>query len=62
MDRIEPAVASDHLCWPRIKGFNSCDLLPLPHAGEAFARAMLIENPAFYLALAKSEEPPLRGP
>jgi len=69
VDRIEPAVVSDHLCWTRIEGFNSHDLLPLPYTGEALdlvcthimqaqdalGRAMLIENPSSYLDFAESE-------
>jgi uncharacterized protein (UPF0276 family) len=69
VDRIEPAIVSDHLCWTRIEGFNSHDLLPLPYTGEALdlvcghiiqaqdalGRAMLIENPSSYLDFAQSE-------
>ncbi len=69
VDRIEPAVVSDHLCWTRIEGFNSHDLLPLPYTGEALdlvcahieraqdalGCAMLIENPSSYLDFAQSE-------
>lgn len=68
-DRIEPAVVSDHLCWTRIEGFNSHDLLPLPYtqealelvcsnidqAQDALGREMLIENPSTYLDFAESE-------
>lgn len=69
VDRIEPAVVSDHLCWTRIEGFNSHDLLPLPYTSEALdlvcanisqaqdalGRAMLIENPSSYLDFSQSE-------
>lgn len=69
VDRIEPAVVSDHLCWTRVEGFNSHDLLPLPYTREALdlvcanvsqaqdilGRAMLIENPSSYLDFAQSE-------
>lgn len=69
VDRIEPAVVSDHLCWTRIEGFNSHDLLPLPYtvealdlvctnisqAQDALGRAMLIENPSSYLTFGQSE-------
>ena len=62
-DEIEPIVVSDHLCWTRIEGFNSHDLLPLPYTAEALdvvcaniaiaqdvlGRAMLIENPSSYV-------------
>ncbi|KRB86308.1 hypothetical protein ASE00_06200 [Sphingomonas sp. Root710] len=66
VDEIEPMVVSDHLCWTRIEGFNSHDLLPLPYTEEALdvvcaniaiaqdvlGRAMLIENPSSYVAFA----------
>jgi uncharacterized protein len=69
VDRFEPAVVSDHLCWTRIEGFNSHDLLPLPYTCEALdvvcanieqaqhalGRAMLVENPSTYLEFAQSE-------
>ncbi len=61
---VEPLFVSDHLCWTRIGGFNSHDLLPLPYTDEALdivctniaaaqdaiGRTMLIENPSSYLA------------
>ncbi len=64
VDEIEPLFVSDHLCWTRIEGFNSHDLLPLPYdeetlavvvanvgrAQDALGRAMLIENPSSYIA------------
>lgn len=63
-DDIDPLFVSDHLCWTRIEGFNSHDLLPLPYTEEALTvvatnvsraqdrlgRAMLIENPSSYIA------------
>ncbi len=63
VDMMEPAVVSDHLCWTRIDGFNSHDLLPLPYteealdavcrnidrAQEALGRRMLFENPSSYI-------------
>ena len=64
IDEVEPLFVSDHLCWTRVEGFNSHDLLPLPYTMEALAivadnidraqerlgRAMLIENPSSYIA------------
>jgi uncharacterized protein len=64
VDEIEPLFVSDHLCWTRIGGFNSHDLLPLPYTEEALdivaanvsraqdrlGRTMLIENPSRYIA------------
>ncbi|CAN5348431.1 DUF692 domain-containing protein [soil metagenome] len=62
-DHLDPLFVSDHLCWTRIDGFNSHDLLPLPYTHEALdlvcanivraqdvlGRPMLIENPSTYL-------------
>ena len=69
VDRIDPEVVSDHLCWTRIEGFNAHDLLPLPYTNEALdlvcanigeaqdmlGRPLLIENPSTYLDFAQSE-------
>ena len=66
VDRIEPAVVSDHLCWTGIGGFNSHDLLPVPltepaldivcraidRAQSHLQRPMLFENPSSYIAFA----------
>ncbi|MEO7177983.1 MAG: DUF692 domain-containing protein [Allosphingosinicella sp.] len=68
VDRVDPLFVSDHLCWTRIDGFNSHDLLPLPyteeamgvvcaniiHAQEVLGRVMLIENPSSYVQFAHS--------
>ncbi len=68
VDRVQPLFVSDHLCWTRVAGFNSHDLLPLPYTDEALdlfcasvtqaqdaiGRAMLIENPSTYLNFAQS--------
>lgn len=62
-DHLDPLFVSDHLCWTRIEGFNSHDLLPLPYteetldlvcanvtlAQDVLERKMLIENPSTYL-------------
>ncbi|MBO9379101.1 DUF692 family protein [Sphingomonas histidinilytica] len=64
VDDVDPLFVSDHLCWTRIEGFNSHDLLPLPYTEEALdvvcdniavaqdvlGREMLIENPSSYVA------------
>ena len=64
VDEIEPAAVSDHLCWTRIGGFNSHDLLPVPYtedalkvvcdnvdkAQSAIGREMLLENPSSYVS------------
>ena len=63
VDRIEPAVVSDHLCWTGVGAFNSHDLLPVPLTEEALdtvcqaidraqthlKRQMLFENPSTYI-------------
>ena len=69
IDEIEPLFVSDHLCWTRIEGFNSHDLLPLPYTEEALdlvcanvsraqeciGRAMLVENPSSYIAFDRAD-------
>jgi hypothetical protein len=68
IDEVDPLFVSDHLCWTRIAGFNSHDLLPLPYTEEALdivcnnidraqnilGRTMLFENPSSYLAFGDS--------
>ena len=68
VDDVEPLFVSDHLCWTRIEGFNSHDLLPLPYTEEALdlvctnidiaqdllGRTLLIENPSSYLTFVQS--------
>jgi uncharacterized protein len=63
VDRIEPAVVSDHLCWTGLGGRNSHDLLPLPLTEEAsriaarkirrvqdvLGRRLLVENISSYV-------------
>ena len=44
VDRVAPAVVSDHLCWTGLGGHNSHDLLPLPLTEEA-ARATAPQDP-----------------
>lgn len=65
-DRVRPLWVSDHLCWTRIGGHNTHDLLPLPYSEEALdlvcanisvaqdvlERAMLFENPSSYVEFA----------
>lgn len=64
VDEVEPLFVSDHLCWTRIDGFHSHDLLPVPYteealgvvcaniaqAQDALGRTMLFENPSSYIA------------
>ncbi len=70
-DEIDPLFVSDHLCWTRVPGFSSHDLLPLPCTSEALdlvarhvsqaqsvlGRQILLENPSAYLGFAQSEMP-----
>jgi uncharacterized protein (UPF0276 family) len=69
VDRIQPAVVSDHLCWTALGGHNSHDLLPLPFTLEAarvcvrkiaevqdaLGRRILVENVSSYVEHAASE-------
>jgi uncharacterized protein (UPF0276 family) len=71
VDVIDPLFVSDHLCWTRVPGFSSHDLLPLPYtqevldivsnhvqaAQEILGRQMLIENPSAYLGFSQSQMP-----
>jgi uncharacterized protein (UPF0276 family) len=69
VDRFEPALVSDHLCWVGVRGRYLNDLLPLPYTEESLAhvvsridevqnylgRTILIENVSSYLAFRDSE-------
>jgi uncharacterized protein (UPF0276 family) len=69
VDRVEPAVVSDHLCWTSLAGLNSHDLLPLPFTEEAvrhvsakirqaqdvLGRRLLVENVSSYVSYRASE-------
>jgi len=66
--RTDPVIVSDHLCWTRLAGHNSHDLLPLPFTAEtirlvsgkirriqeALGRRILVENVSTYLRFAES--------
>ncbi|MFO0585484.1 MAG: DUF692 domain-containing protein [Anaeromyxobacter sp.] len=68
VDRIEPALVSDHLCWGTHRGQYVHDLLPLPYTEESLAhvtarvqqvqerlgRPLLLENPSSYVAFKDS--------
>ena len=63
MQRIEPALVTDHLCWTAVDGRQLYDLLPLPYTEEVLAhvvrrvaevqeflgRRILLENPSTYV-------------
>ncbi len=71
IDRFQPALVSEHLCWSSIQGRYFNDLLPLPYTHEALVhvvsriqeaqeflgRQILIENLSSYLEFEASEMP-----
>ena len=71
VDRIEPALVSEHLCWAALGPRHFNDLLPLPYTDEALdqvvshvtqvqetlRRRILIENVSSYLQFRASEIP-----
>lgn len=71
IERFEPALVSDHLCWGSANGRHLNDLLPLPYTEEALAhvcrrvdeiqnflqRQFLIENVSSYLQYVDSSIP-----
>ena len=77
VDRIEPALVSEHLAWVGIGGVFLNDLLPLPYTEEALSvtaahvsqvqdrlgRRILVENPSSYLTFRHStmSEPEFLG-
>ena len=71
IERTEPALVSEHLCWSGVAGRALNDLLPLPYTDEALAhvcarvsevqdflgRELLVENVSSYLAFAAATIP-----
>lgn len=71
VDRFAPALVSEHLAWSVHGGRYYADLLPVPlneaslarleetidQTQNAIGRAILVENPARYLALPQDEMP-----
>jgi len=69
VERIDPALVSEHLCWNATAGRHFNDLLPLPYTTEALVlvgervrkvqdrlrRRILVENVSTYLTFAESE-------
>lgn len=63
IDKVDPWIVSDHLCWTSVNGHYSHDLLPLPYndtvlktvcnniqmAQDFLQRPLLIENPSSYI-------------
>jgi uncharacterized protein (UPF0276 family) len=68
IERYQPALLSEHLCWGSVGGRHTNDLLPLPYteealrhlvsrvreAQDALGRRLLIENVSSYLAFCDS--------
>ncbi len=71
IDRFEPEIVSDHLCWGSVGGHYAHDLLPLPcteealalvvarveHVQERLGRQILLENVSSYLVFEHSTMP-----
>ena len=71
VERVQPAMVSDHLCWGTHRGHYLHDLLPLPYTEEALAhvtsrvqqvqerlgRRLVLENPSSYVAFKDSTMP-----
>ena len=71
IDRVEPALVSEHLSWSSVGGRFYNDLLPLPYTAEALAlvcrhvdqtqdclgRQLLLENVSSYLQFTESDWP-----
>ncbi len=71
VDRIDPAIVSDHLCWTGVEGENLHDLFPLPFTEEAIRhvagrveqvqgylqRRILLENVSTYVTYRHSTMP-----
>jgi len=69
VERIEPALVSEHLCWGAIDGLHFNDLLPMPltrealvlvadrvdHVQNALGRRILIENVSAYVEYRDNE-------
>lgn len=69
VDRIEPALVSEHLCWATLGPRHFNDLLPMPYTSEALEqvvshvtqiqetlhRRILVENVSSYLQFRASE-------
>lgn len=71
VDRYQPALVSDHICWGAIGGIHLNDLLPLPYTAEALdlmvsrvqqvqdalGREFLVENVSSYLGFRHADMP-----
>jgi uncharacterized protein (UPF0276 family) len=73
VERVQPALVSEHLCWGALGAHHFNDLLPIPYTREALShvsaqlsrvqdrlrRPILIENVSSYVAFRASEMPEL---
>ena len=73
VDRVEPVLVSEHLCWGAFGARHFNDLLPLPYTRDALRwmsiqvtrvqerlrRRILVENVSSYVAFAADEMPEL---
>lgn len=73
VERVEPALVSEHLCWGAFAGRHFNDLLPMPYTRDALRwmsiqvtrvqerlrRRILVENVSSYVAFAADEMPEL---
>ena len=71
VERFEPALVSEHVCWSSASGRHSNDLLPLPYTEEALhnfvahvdavqerlGRPILVENVSSYMRFSHSTIP-----
>jgi uncharacterized protein (UPF0276 family) len=71
VDRVDPALVSEHLCWSGVGGRHFNDLLPLPYTDEALdhvvsrvgeiqdvlGRRLLVENISTYINFAAATIP-----
>ncbi len=69
VERVEPALVSEHLCWGAVGGVHFNDLLPLPHTGATLSlltdridrvqatlkRRILVENLSAYVEFRDSQ-------
>lgn len=71
VDRVQPALVSEHVSWSQVDGLYLNDLLPIPYTEESLSalvrnidqlqdilqRQILIENPSTYLSFRDSAVP-----
>lgn len=69
IDRVDPIIVSDHICWSRAHTGNTHDLIPLPYtqesldriitnvmqAQEEIGRELILENISYYFRYKSSD-------